>query len=42
MPYGLNEELLTLQREVRKFVAKEIRPKAAEYDNSCEYPRKNV
>ncbi len=42
MPYGLDEELVALQREVRKFVANEIRPKAAEYDRTGEYPRENV
>lgn len=42
MPYGLDEELQALQREVRKFAANEIRPKAAEYDRTGEYPRENI
>jgi alkylation response protein AidB-like acyl-CoA dehydrogenase len=42
MTYGLDEELLALQREVRKFAANEIRPKAAEYDRTSEYPRENI
>ncbi len=42
MSYGLDDEHLALQREVRKFAANEIRPKAAEYDSTGEYPRENI
>jgi alkylation response protein AidB-like acyl-CoA dehydrogenase len=42
MSYFLNEEVLALQREVRKFAAKELAPRAAELDRTGEFPRENV
>jgi butyryl-CoA dehydrogenase len=42
MPYVINEEILALQREVRKFAAKELAPRAAESDRTGEFPRENV
>lgn len=42
MTYGLDEEILTLQREVRKFAANEIAPRAAELDRTGEFPHESV
>jgi len=38
----LDDEVLALQREVRKFAAKELAPRAAEMDRTGEFPRENV
>lgn len=38
----LDDEVLTLRREVRKFAAKELAPRAAELDRTGEFPHENV
>lgn len=38
----LDDEILALRREVRKFAAKELAPRAAELDRTGEFPHENV
>ena len=42
MEFALNDEQQALRDMLRTFVAKEVRPKAAEWDASAEFPRETV
>src|SRR5512143_893983 len=42
MEFALNGEQQALQDMLRSFVAKEVRPKAREWDESAEFPRETV
>ncbi len=42
MSYELDDEILSLRQQVRKFAANEIRPGAAERDRTCEFPHEIV